>query len=58
VLFATVADMPAWHAFLARLMTDELRVRNVRSFFVAKRAKFAPAIPLPKPTSSSAASSP
>ena len=51
VLFATVADMPSWHAFLGRLMTDELRVRNVRSFFVAKRAKFAPAIPLPKPGS-------
>ena len=47
VLFATVVDMPSWHAFLGRLMTDELRVRNVRSFFVAKRAKFAPAIPLP-----------
>ena len=47
VLHATVADMPAWHAFLQRLMTDELRVRNVRSYFVAKRSKFAPAIPLP-----------
>jgi DNA-binding Lrp family transcriptional regulator len=47
VLVATVVDMPAWHAFLQRLMTDELRVRNVRSYFVAKRAKFAPAIPLP-----------
>ena len=49
VLFATVADMPAWHAFLQRVMTDDARVRNVRSYFVAKRAKFAPAIPLPKP---------
>ena len=49
VLFATVADMPAWHAFLRRVMTDEARVRNVRSYFVAKRAKFTPAIPLPKP---------
>ena len=47
VLVATVVDMPGWHAFLQRLMTDELRVRNVRSYFVAKRAKFAPAIPLP-----------
>jgi DNA-binding Lrp family transcriptional regulator len=47
VLVATVVDMPAWHAFLQRLMTDELRVRNVRSYFVAKRAKFTPAIPLP-----------
>ena len=49
VLFATVADMPAWHAFLQRVMTDDARVRNVRSYFVAKRAKFAPEIPLPKP---------
>ena len=50
VLLATVVDMPAWHAFLQRLMTDDARVRNVRSFFVAKRAKFAPAIPLPRAT--------
>lgn len=48
VLFATVIDMPAWHAFLQRVMTDDARVRNVRSFFVAKRAKFAPAVPLPR----------
>ena len=46
VLFATVVDMPAWHAFLQRVMTDDAQVRNVKSFFVAKRAKFAPAIPL------------
>lgn len=51
VLFATVVDMPSWHAFLQRLMTDELCVRNVRSYFVAKRAKFAPAFPLPRPAS-------
>lgn len=51
VLFATVVDMPSWHAFLQRLMTDELCVRTVRSYFVAKRAKFAPAIPLPRPAS-------
>jgi Lrp/AsnC family transcriptional regulator, leucine-responsive regulatory protein len=47
VLVATVEDMPAWHAFLNRVMTDDARVRNVRSYFVAKRAKFAPAIALP-----------
>jgi len=46
VLLATVVDMPAWHAFLQRVMTDDACVRNVKSFFVAKRAKFAPAIPL------------
>ena len=48
VLIATVPDMPAWQALLERLMTDEARVRNVRSFFVARRAKFEPAIPLPQ----------
>ena len=48
VLIATVADMPAWHAFLNRVMTDDARVRNVRSYFAAKRSKFAPAIPLPE----------
>lgn len=46
VLIATVLDMPAWHAFQQRVMTDDARVRNVRSFFVAKRAKFAPSVPL------------
>ena len=49
VLFAMVTDMPAWQAFLQRVMTPDLHVRNVRSYFVAKRAKFAPAIPLPVP---------
>jgi DNA-binding Lrp family transcriptional regulator len=49
VLLATVPDMPAWHAFLQRVMTDDAHVRNVKSYFVAKRAKFAPAIPLPRP---------
>lgn len=49
VLFATAPDMPAWHAFLQRVMTDDAHVRNVRNYFVAKRAKFAPAIPLPRP---------
>ncbi|CAG0977411.1 Leucine-responsive regulatory protein [Burkholderiales bacterium] len=46
VLLATVVDMPAWHAFLRRVMTDDAHVRNVKSYFVTKRAKFAPAIPL------------
>lgn len=54
VLVATVTDMPAWQAFLARVMTDDARVRNVRSFFVAKRAKFAPAIPFAAPRSTPA----
>lgn len=49
VLVATVPDMPAWQALLERLMTDEARVRNVKSFFATRRAKFEPAIPLPAP---------
>lgn len=46
VLIATVTDMGAWQAFLARVMTDDAHVRNVRSYFASKRAKFAPALPL------------
>lgn len=49
VLVATVPDMPAWQDLLERLMTDEARVRNVKSFFATRRAKFEPAIPLPRP---------
>jgi DNA-binding Lrp family transcriptional regulator len=48
VLVATVPDMAAWQGLLERLMTDEARVRNVKSFFATRRAKFEPAIPLPR----------
>jgi DNA-binding Lrp family transcriptional regulator len=47
VLVLQVADMPAWHALVQRLFTQDANVRNVKSFFAVHRAKFEPALPLP-----------
>ena len=47
VLVLQVADMPAWHALVQRLFTQDANVRNVKSFFAVHRAKFEPAIVLP-----------
>jgi Lrp/AsnC family transcriptional regulator, leucine-responsive regulatory protein len=47
VLVLQVTDMPAWHALVQRLFTQDANVRNVKSFFVVHRAKFEPAIALP-----------
>jgi Lrp/AsnC family leucine-responsive transcriptional regulator len=44
VLIVHVRDMPAYHAFVHRVLTAEANVRNVRSFFSIKRSKFAPTI--------------
>lgn len=44
VLIVYVPDMPAYHAFVHRVLTAEANVRNVRSFFSVKRSKFAPKI--------------
>jgi Lrp/AsnC family transcriptional regulator, leucine-responsive regulatory protein len=41
-----VADMPAYHAWAQGLLTAELQVRTVRSFFAIKRAKFQSKLPL------------
>jgi DNA-binding Lrp family transcriptional regulator len=46
ILVVHVRDMPAYHAFVHRVLTAEANVRNVRSFFSVKRGKFAPRIPL------------
>ena len=46
VLVAWVADMPAYQALQQRLFTQDANVRNVRSYFVTRRAKFDPALPL------------
>ena len=46
ILVVHVRDMPAYHAFVHRVLTAEANVRNVRSFFSVKRSKFAPRIPL------------
>ncbi len=48
VLVAHVADMPAYHALVQRLFTQDANVRNVKAFFSIKRAKFDPRIELPK----------
>ena len=48
VLVVQVADMAAYHALAQRLLTQDANVRNVKAFFAVKRAKFAPAIALPR----------
>lgn len=47
VLVLAVRDMPAYHALAQRLFAQQANVRNVKAFFSVKRAKFAPACPLP-----------
>ena len=47
VLWLQVADMPAWAALVDRLFTQDANVRNVKSFFSVRRAKFETALPLP-----------
>jgi Lrp/AsnC family leucine-responsive transcriptional regulator len=42
-----VPDMPAWHALVQRLFTQDANVRNVKSFFSVHRAKFETAVALP-----------
>ncbi len=49
VLVAHVADMPAYHALVQRLFTQDANVRNVKAFFSVKRAKFDPRIALAAP---------
>lgn len=47
VLVAWAADMPSFHAFTQRLFTQDANVRNVKTFFALKRAKFDPRVPAP-----------
>lgn len=47
VLTLQVADMPAWAAVVERLFTQDANVRNVKSFFSVRRAKFETKLPLP-----------
>jgi len=42
-----VSDMEAYHALAHRLFGGEANVRNVRTFFSVRRAKFSPTIALP-----------
>jgi len=48
VLIVQVADMEAYYALAHRLFGGEANVRNVRTFFSVRRAKFSPAIALPR----------
>ena len=44
VLIAWVPDMAAWSALVQRLFTQDANVRNVKSYFSVKRAKFDPRV--------------
>ena len=46
VLIVAVRDMPGYQALTQRLFTADANVRNVKTFFSLKRAKFEPALPL------------
>ena len=46
VLLLWLPDMAAYHALVQKLFTQDANVRNVKSFFVTHRAKFAPAVRL------------
>ena len=48
VLVLQVADMAAYHELVQRLFTQDVNVRNVKSFFSVRRAKFEPALALPQ----------
>ena len=49
ILILQVVDMPAWDALVNRLFTQDANVRNVKSFFSVRRAKFETKLPLPNP---------
>jgi DNA-binding Lrp family transcriptional regulator len=49
MLVLQVADMPAYHALVQRLFTQDANVRNVKAFFSVKRAKFDTRVALPAP---------
>ena len=44
VLVAWVPDMAAWSALVQRLFTQDANVRNVKSYFSTRRAKFEPRV--------------
>jgi Lrp/AsnC family leucine-responsive transcriptional regulator len=46
VLIVAVRDMPGYLALSQRLFTGDVNVRNVKTFFSVKRAKFEPKVPL------------
>lgn len=46
MLVLQVSDMPAYQALVQRLLTQDANVRNVKAFFVTRRAKFTTALAL------------
>lgn len=52
VLVIWVPDMSAYNALVQRLFTQDANVRNVKSYFATKRAKFDPRITPPGPAQS------
>ncbi|MDE2372041.1 MAG: Lrp/AsnC family transcriptional regulator [Burkholderiales bacterium] len=58
VLVVQVADMPAYHALVQRLFTQDANVRNVKAYFSVKRAKFDPRVALPAAATSAAPAAP
>ena len=44
VLVSWAVDMPAFHALTQRLFTQDANVRNVKTYFALKRAKFDPRV--------------
>ena len=51
-------DMPAYHALVQRLFTQDANVRNVKAFFSVSRAKFEPSLALPLATVTTTSGSP
>lgn len=49
VLVVQTCDMAEYSALVQRLFTQDANVRNVKAFFSIARAKFEPAMTLPKP---------
>lgn len=47
MLVVWAADMPGFLALTQTLFTQDANVRNVKSFFAVKRAKFQPRVPAP-----------
>ena len=47
MLVLQVSDMPAYHALVQRLFTQDANVRNVKTYFSVHRAKYETRVPLP-----------
>jgi DNA-binding Lrp family transcriptional regulator len=54
ILVAQVHDMPAYHALVQRLFTQDANVRNVKAYFSIQRAKFDTRVALPALTAAAA----